>query len=494
MIEADRGPEGAGRAAANLATGIKTIAVDLDWTLLKHDTLHEQVVRMAFMPRLLPGLLLSLAKGKAAAKSYCADHIVLDMESLHACEEVLEFLGEERANGSHIVLCTAADRRVAQAVVDFIGLFDEVIATQDNLNLKGASKAKALQERFPQGFIYAGDHEADLSVWAASEGIVLVGAKPGTVRKARLLGKPIIAELRLLDSVGVSPRVWIKSMRVHHWSKNLLMFVPLVLAHSWFSIPIVVSTILGFLLLLAVTSASYFINDLADIDADRQHATKRNRPIASGALPLMHALAFPLVVIPVALVLAVLLNPWFALGLASYLVITLSYSFGLKRIPLLDTLVIGVLFTTRLLMGVAFVGTALPIWLVTFSMFFFFSLAMAKRHAEIVRAATVGGASLASRGYQVEDAPLTLTLGVGTALASLVILVLYMVDEAFRVVGYSRPEFLWVITLFLSVWVGRVWLLTHRGSMNDDPVSFALRDRPSRALALAIGACFLIAL
>lgn len=472
----------------------RVIAVDLDRTLLHNDTLHEQVVRLMFRPRRVPGLFAALFKGKVALKKYCADHVVLDLDALQVCEEVLDFIRVERAKGSHVVLCTAADRRVAEHVAGTIGLFDAVIATDDITNLKGPHKALALQKRFPQGFVYAGDHAADLDVWAVADEIVLVGASAETARKARLLGKPIAGEFRLNPKTGSTLRIWLKSMRAHHWSKNLLMFIPVILAHTVSDLRILLPTALGFVLLLVVTSASYFINDLADLDADRRHATKRHRPIARGALPLMQALIFPVVVIPLALLLALWLNLWFALGLLSYLLITLAYSFGLKRVPLLDTFVIGVLFTTRLLMGAAFVGSVLPVWLLTFSMFFFFSLATAKRHAEVVRAIRLGGDSLASRGYQAEDAPLTLALGVGAGLASLVILVLYMVDEAFQVVGYTRPEFLWAITLFLAIWVGRVWLLTHRGEMNDDPVSFALRDRPSQALAVVIGICFVIAL
>ncbi len=235
------------------------------------------------------------------------------------------------------------------------------------------------------------------------------------------------------------------------------------------------------------------VNDLADIDADRLHATKRHRPIASGALPLSQAVAFPAVVIPIGLALAFWLNAAFGAALLAYLVLTFAYSFGLKRIPLLDTFIIGVLFTTRIIMGSAFIGSPLPIWLLTFSMFFF-SLSMAKRHTEVMRARGVGGDSLASRGYRAEDWPLTLNMGVTSGLASLVILVLYLVDEAFRVVGYARPEFLWAIGLFIAIWIGRVWLLTHRGQMNDDPVDFALRDRSSQLIALVIGVLFLIAI
>jgi 4-hydroxybenzoate polyprenyltransferase/phosphoserine phosphatase len=477
------------------AVAQRVIVVDLDRTLVRSDTLHEQVVRMIFKhPSLLLGLAGALLKGRVAFKRYCADHIELDPATLHACDEVLGFVRAEKAAGSYLVLCSAADIRVANALARHVGLFDEVMATASSTNLKGAAKAEVLVKRFPQGFIYAGDHEADLAIWSKADGIVLVGVSSKVGQAARTLGKPILADLRPRENKpGSQLRTWAKALRVHHWSKNILMFVPLILAHQWLDFGLVARTCIGFALLLAVTSSSYLINDLADIDADRLHATKRNRPIASGAVPLSQALAVAVVVLPLALILAVLLNLEFAVALAAYLVITLAYSLGLKRIPLLDTFIIGVLFTTRLVMGSTFVGTGLPIWLLTFSMFFFFSLAMAKRHTEVLGARD-SGASLAARGYLAGDWPLTLNMGITTGLASLVILVFYLVDEAFKVVGYARPEFLWAVVLFVAIWIGRVWLLTHRGQMNDDPVSFALRDRPSLGIAGVIAILFLIAL
>lgn len=488
------GPRTGGQAAKQPpGARARTVVVDMDMTLLEHDSLHEQLVRLVFMPWLWLGLARAFMAGKTAVKAFCAQHVVLDPATLRACGEVLAFIERERRAGSRIVLCTAADRRTAQLLTDHLGLFDEVIATEGGTNLKGEAKAAALAARFPGGFVYAGDHSADLAVWARSEGMVLVGVKDQTARKARALGKPVVAELRPAASAARRRRAWIDSLRPHHWSKNVLIFVPLVLAHEWANPFLLGKVAVGFLLLLAVTSASYFVNDLADLDADRQHATKRFRPIASGAIPLAQAAAFPVLAIPPALMAALALNLTFGFALAAYLAITLAYSFGLKRIPLLDTFVIGVLFTMRIVMGAAFVAADLPVWLLTFSMFFFFSLAVAKRHVEIVRARTVGGDSLRARGYTPDDWPLTLVIGIASAIGSLIILTLYMVDEAFRVVGYSRPAFLWATTLLLAVWVGRVWLLTHRGLMNDDPVAFALRDRPSRLLALLTGICFLIA-
>jgi 4-hydroxybenzoate polyprenyltransferase/phosphoserine phosphatase len=471
----------------------RVVVIDMDHTLLLHDTLHEQLARILFQPKRIPGLLAALTAGKAAFKAYCTDHIDLNFDALRTCPEVLSFIEAERANGSLIVLCTAANMRLASAIAERIGLFDEVIGTESGQNLKGVAKASLLSARFPQGFIYAGDHFSDLPVWAQSEGIVLVGTDARTTQQAEALGKPIVQRLRT-ESRPSAVIAWFRALRVHHWAKNFLLFAPIILAHKWFDFSLLWQVFLGFLLLLATTSAGYVINDLADLDADRQHATKCYRPIASGALPITHAIGFAILAIPTALILAFALNPLFSLELLAYLILTLAYSFRFKSVPLLDVFVIGLLFTLRIVMGATFIDVSLPLWLLTFSIFFFFSLAMAKRHTEIVRAKKVGGDSLQHRGYQVDDWPLTLTIGVGAALGSLIILVLYMVEEAFRVVGYSRPAFLWMITLFLAVWVGRIWLLTHRGQMNDDPVVFALRDRTSQAIAVMIAVCFLIAI
>lgn len=473
----------------------RVIVVDLDNTLIKADTLHEQVARIVFQkPRLLPQLAGALVRGKVAFKRFCAEAIVLDPSNLGTCEEVLAYLADEQKRGSYLVLCTAADHRVARLVADHLGIFDEVIATEADVNLKGEAKASMLAQRFPQGFVYAGDHASDLAVWAKADGIVLVGVSSSVARRAATLGRPIIAEFRR-RSLAPSPlQVWPRALRVHHWSKNMLLFVPLILAHAWSDFGTVIDTMIGFVLLLLIASSSYLINDIADIDADRRHLTKRFRPIASGQLPLQHAMLFPILVIPCTLVAAVLLDPAFALALGAYLVLTLAYSFGLKRIPLLDTFIIAVLFTIRLVMGVALLEEPPPIWLLTFSMFFFFSLATAKRHVEIVQAREAKITTLRGRGYEADDWPLTLTFGIGSGLASLVILVLYMVDQAFRTVGYARPEYLWAVTLLVAIWIGRIWLLTHRGLMHDDPVSFALRDRPSRLLAVGVALFFLAAL
>lgn len=293
----------------------------------------------------------------------------------------------------------------------------------------------------------------------------------------------------------VSLANWLAAIRVHHWVKNLLVFVPLMLGHRWTELDVLGSTAIAFLLLLAVTSSTYLFNDVVDIGSDRGHRTKRDRPIASGALPISHALGVAGFTLPVALAIGFAVDLVVGLLLLSYATGSIAYSLVLKRIPLLDVMAVAVLITLRLAIGSSLIDSAPPVWLLTFSIFLFFSLAMAKRHTEILQAARAAGSeSLASRGYNPGDWPLTLAFGVSSGFASLGILVFYLVDEAFRVVGYARPELLWGVIAAVAVWIGRIWLLTHRGEMNDDPVSFALRDRPSRLIAAAAILLFFAAL
>lgn len=302
----------------------------------------------------------------------------------------------------------------------------------------------------------------------------------------------------MTDSDRMVPRLGVRdivdALRVHHWTKNLLVFVPIVLAHQWADSALVRQTLLAFLCLLAVTSATYLLNDVSDIASDRQHWSKRHRPVASGRLPLRGALSLAGVLLAGGFGSALLLSRPFALTLLAYLVLTLAYSLRLKRVPLLDTLVIGFLFTLRLVMGVVLLDAPKPAWLLTFSVFFFFSLAMAKRHTELQRSAQYASAGLKDRGYEPGDAPLTLALGTGTAIASLVVLFIFIVLEMLPKNIYGHPVFLVGIPATLAIWLGRIWLLSHRGGMDDDPVSFALRDGPSLLLGGMVAVFFIVAL
>ena len=320
---------------------------------------------------------------------------------------------------------------------------------------------------------------------------MLVGTTKSVTGRAEALGKPI--EARFEKLTGRLNAV-LKQFRLHQWSKNLLVFVPILLAHRYYDLDGWIHSLFAFLGLCITASATYIVNDLADLQADRVHPTKRNRPLASGALPIFYAAMLVPILLLAGFALAYAGSPYAAAVLAAYLVLTLSYTYKFKRVALVDTACIGLLFTLRIVMGCAALNIGASPWLLAFSAMIFFSLAMAKRQTEIAKnagrydAVTIGG-----RGYQVGDGVLTLVYGVSAGVASLVILMLYTTNGVAAGL-YRTPEWLWAVPLLLYFWQMRIWLLAHRGALDDDPIVFALRDRVSLALGAGCAVAFYLAI
>jgi len=276
----------------------------------------------------------------------------------------------------------------------------------------------------------------------------------------------------------------------HQWAKNTLVFVPAVLADAG---PMV-SAAICFAALCITASATYVLNDLVDIHDDRQHWTKCKRPVASGRLPVSTAATAIVAGLAAGLLLAFLANPRACLVLAGYLLLTVAYSFRLKRVPILDVAVLAGLFTMRLLLGIVAAGVFASPWLLVFSMFLFTSLCFAKRCTEVERAVERGKTALASRGYVARDSALIFALGTGTGtgIAS-IIMVLYVIFDAYRQTFCGDTPWLWAFPVILFFWFARVWLVATRGELDDDPVAFAVNDGPSILLGGAILAAFLLA-
>jgi len=465
--------------------GASPLIVDLDFTLLRTDSLWEQFTALFFRrPWDALCALATLGRGRAQFKARIVELVDLDPAALPYRQELVDYLKAQKAQGRRVHLATAADRRTAEAVAAHVGLFDTVEASDGAHNLKGQGKAERLAERFPSGFVYAGDHAADLKVWAGAEAIVLAGASPSVARRARALGKPIEAEFK---GPRAGLKVWRKALRLHQWAKNILVFVPLLLAHRYRDLHADAMVAAAFVAMGLVASATYVINDLADLAADRRHAAKRRRPFAAGDLSIAQGAGAVACLFAAGFGLAAALSPALLLGLAAYTVLTLSYTFRLKRLALIDVATLGLLYTTRIVIGGLVAQVPLSVWLLTFSMFFFFSISLAKRYAEIfAMAAKARVGAIAGRGYRADDGPAVLALGVGATVASVLIVVIYLTDEAFPSKIYHHPNWLWAAPFLLMLWSSRVWLLAGRGEMDEDPVAFALRDRFSWALAVPL--------
>lgn len=441
------------------------LVVDLDGTLLATDCLHEGVVKVAFEhPLWIPRLLLALARGRQHLKAETCSLAPLDLAALPMRQDVRRMIETERARGRAIHLVTAADDSIAQAVAGHLELFDSAAGSTPDRNLQGEAKAADLRRRFPEGFAYVGDSASDTPVFKLAQGGVRVSSAGR--RQAGADGSEIAALLRL----------WVRLLRLEQWSKNLLVLIPLFLSQQFTSPASVGLVLMAFLALGFVASGTYILNDLADLAADRAHPVKRARPLASGAVPIAHAVPASVALVLVGVAVALALSAAFVSVVAGYLALTLAYSFRLKRIALLDTYIVGILLTLRVVAGMALLTAPISPWLISFSVALLTSLAMAKRHAELCRIVATDSKRYTGRGYRAEDLPMTLAFGIGCSLMALLIMLMYINLEVAHVGLYRSPQWLYFIPGVLVAWVQRVWLLAHRGELHDDPVEFALRD------------------
>lgn len=469
------------------------LVVDLDGTLSLSDSLLEALLFIALRkPQLLARLFVAMTEGRAALKQCVASLGGYQTDTLPLRGDFLEFLASERDRGRKLYLVTAADQSVADAVADRVGLFERAIGSSDGVNLKSAAKRARIERLLPGGYSYAGNDRADLNVWRGAKSIVIVGAPPKVSKEARALGLPVEKEFGLQHA---SWRAWARALRIHQWAKNILMFVPLFLAGKFYHPASVFMVTLGFFAFGAIASATYVINDLSDLASDRRHATKKNRPIARGEISISSALAVAGGLGSFGLLSAFLIDSRFGLIALSYVALTISYSVRLKAIALLDVFVLSLLYTTRVEMGSVILSSDVSAWLIIFSLFFFYSLSMAKRYAEINRALSLGPrGKIRGRGYRADDGPFVLSVGLASAVAAIVVLLQYVANDASPANFYRSPEWLWPISFLVFMWTTRIWLKGHRNQLDDDPVIFALKDPPSWLLGSLVAICFTLAL
>lgn len=466
------------------------LAVDLDFTLIRTDILSECILAYVRQNPLRAFRVLGwLVRGKGFLKRKLAEAYEVDPASLPVNETLVAFLRAERANGREIHLATAADVVVARKIADSLDLFDGVIATEGPLNVRGEAKAEELQKRFPDGFAYAGDDRRDLAVWRAAREIVVVEPSPKVMRAAQAIRPPLAAFPR--KPVGVLTIA--KAARLHQWAKNGLVAVPLILGGKAFDPAAWATVLVGFLLLGVLASSTYLLNDLWDLDDDRRHWSKKHRAFAAGRLSIRSGMIAAPLGVAVAMAGAWTLGPAVFAAFATYLIVTLAYSFRLKRVAVLDVFTLAGLFTLRLVIGIALAAVPGSPWLLVFSMFLFASLSFAKRHTETHRLAQNGGAKAHGRGYVAADAPFLMAIGVATGMSAILVMVLYLIDEAFRAGFYTTPAALWAFPCVLFLWLGRVWTLSARDQLNDDPVAFAIKDRASLALGAIMALAFAVA-
>lgn len=462
---------------------VKPIVVDLDGTLIYSDMLHESAISLLrYRPLEFFKIPFLLFKGKAFLKSYIGLRVDLNPQTLPYNIKLINWLMQQRAKGRLLILCTASDKTIADPIASHLSIFDEVIASDGILNLAGKNKASTLVKRFgPQGYDYVGNSLQDLPVWSQANKAVVVDGSSELVKKVEVIStiERVFPKRRSRFSS------WCRVLRIPQWLKNLLIFAPLFAAHDLGNDDAWGALIIAFFAFSLCASSVYIANDLLDLEDDRQHPRKRSRPFASGVVPVwVGVLVSPLLLV-FSLSIAAMVSQEFLSWLILYFAITCAYSWGLKKLILVDCLTLALLYTLRIISGATVACHELSFWLLAFSVFLFFSLALVKRFAEIEVQSPKGNEKIHGRGYKILDAPLIQTMGIVSGYSSVLVLALYLNSETV-IKLYKAPLLIWGAVPVMLFWISWVWMQAHRGKMHDDPLIFALKDHVS----LCAGATF----
>lgn len=453
---------------------MNTIVVDLDETLIKTDLLYELFfIFLKGSPLNLFKMLYWLGSGGALRlKLELAKRVQPDVGSLPYRTEIIELLKVKKRSNFKLVLASAGPHVWVQKVADHLGFFDHFIGSQDE-NLKGINKYEKIKDLLGiEKFIYVGDSSSDVDIWCKCGEAITVNVDKQRIQKIK--GKATI--LQSIDDRQSFPFAMIaKQLRIHQWSKNAILFLPMVAAHT-LQLDYLLNVGIAFMSFGFAASAIYILNDLVDIESDRSHHSKRNRPLAAGKLRIKYAIFLFLGLVFVALAAAFFVNESFVAVVLGYWGMNVLYTFFLKREVILDIILLSGMYTIRLFAGSEAVQVPLSQWLLSFSTLFFFSLACVKRYTELLRVER--SASVKGRGYISVDGMVIFSLGIGAGVLSILVFLLYLQSPEINRL-YSKIERLWVLTPLLLYWLGRIWLLAGRNEVNDDPVVFAIKDRVS---------------
>ncbi len=467
------------------------LVVDLDGTLLRTDMLFESLVgAKKFSLRWLIRLALGLLKGKARFKAVAAEGYYLNCETLPFRREVLDLIEVRSKSGHDIVLATAASETIARQIADQLGLFSLVLSSNDRHNLSGLNKAAILSEKFGVGgFDYIGNSVKDFPVWEISSTRYLAGNNRQAIKAFDKLSSGI--KLRE-DLQSMSRYRWPRALRLHQWVKNLLVFTPAIAGHVLFNRDVATTLGLAFLSFSLLASAVYLLNDVLDIQLDRVHPLKRLRPIPSGEISIGAALTVSVGLLATSIVLGLALPSSFVLVLVGYFLLTCLYSFMLKRVVLVDVIILSGLYTLRVIAGGFAVGIQVSFWLLAFSFFLFLSLSFLKRSSELSALSSTISTQINGRGYETRDLSMVNVLGVASGLLSVAIFSLYLHSDTQKIL-YGTPEILWLAVPLLAYWVSWIWVKAGRCQVDEDPVLFALKDKTSLLSGALLGAVFFLA-
>lgn len=263
-------------------------------------------------------------------------------------------------------------------------------------------------------------------------------------------------------------------MRLRQWSKSILVFVPFLLTLE--QADGLLNSFLIFISFGLASSAGYSINDVLDRDSDKLHPHKKYRPVASGTVSVKRAVGFSFFLLVISLTVAFAVNPLALFVIVSYLVLNIAYSVYLKKLAVIDVLVLSLFYILRIFAGAAAIMVEVSNWLLTFAFVAFLSLGFAKRFIELetMKAQNGDDSSLQQkvRGYEFDDSNWSFVSGISLGITSSLVLALYL--DLGRTSG-DLIEYL-IVPLW-TYWILRIWLLASRKELHHDPTAFAIKDK-----------------
>ena len=468
------------------------IVVDLDDTLARTDFFFESL--LIFIKQnplnIFRAIFWLLRKDRAYLKTSIAQAVDIDVATIPFNKPLIDWLENKKQLGHKIILATATHRKYADSVASQLGFFDQVLATENGSNLKGANKEKKLIELFgSKGFIYVGDSKADLVVWRSAQSAVFVGNSQHTKGALKKLTR---LEHEFPHVAG--KHVWFRAIRIHQWVKNLLLFVPLLTSHNLTDAGKIGLAIVAFFAFSFCASSVYVLNDFFDLADDRKHRSKHQRVFASGEMSIVKGGMIFFTCLLLSLTLSLIVGPEFLLVICIYFTVTLAYSLYLKSQMMVDIILLAALFTLRIIAGAVAIDVQLSFWLLAFSMFIFLSLAIMKRYIELLAIKNTSTVrDVKARGYYVSD--INILSGLGTTCGCLAVLIMaFYVNSPDVIKLYSRQEILWLVCPLLLFWICRTWLKASRGNVDDDPITFVIKDWVSWVCTLIVLLLFWLAI
>lgn len=465
----------------------KILVCDLDGTLIKTDMLFESVfLLIKSNPLYILILPFWLIKGKQILKNEINKRVEITPNLLPFNQDVIEFIKNRKNSYEKVVLVSASNIEIVKKIGNYLNIFDEIHGSDNNTNLKGINKKNFLDLKYGENnYSYIGDSKADIVIWKSSNEKFIVNnsnsKKISQIKFDEIIGEKSLSTLKLI----------FKEIRVYQWVKNLLIFIPALMAHIT-DIYIYKELFYSFFSFSLLASSVYVLNDLLDLNADREHPRKRKRPFASGNLSLLYGfILLPILIISSFSISIIYLPNNFTIVLLLYYIITNLYSFKLKRIEVIDIITLGVLYTIRIIAGGASINVEITPWLLAFSMFLFISLALLKRYTELLSMIQENKQIAKGRAYSVDDIDIVRSFGTSSSYLAILVFALYVNSDQVKLL-YSQPIYMWLVAVLLLYWITRIWFLAHRGKMTDDPIVFTGKDITSWLIGLIIGIIVII--